>query len=63
IPPDVSSLQELKASMLMSPFPPDRLFLHRKKALKDSVGVKNLRLSITPGFKSARIDEPNWTVY
>ncbi len=63
IPAEISNLQELKASLLISPFPPDRLFLHRKKAIKESIGVRKLKVSVLPYFKEARINDTNWTVY
>ncbi|MBX9668491.1 MAG: hypothetical protein K2X93_12775 [Candidatus Obscuribacterales bacterium] len=44
IPDEVGS-QELTAAISIAPFPADRLFLHRKEALRDSVKVRNVELT------------------
>lgn len=44
IPDEVAS-EDLTAAISIAPFPADRLFLHRKEALRDSVKVRNVELT------------------
>lgn len=44
IPEEVATARDITVSVLCSPFAADRLFLHRKNALRDSVKVRNVSL-------------------
>lgn len=44
VPEEVATARDITVSVLCSPFAADRLFLHRKNALRDSVKVRNVSL-------------------
>ncbi len=46
LPSNTADWQNLTAHVLLSPYPGDRLYLHRKEALKDSIFVRNLKIEI-----------------
>lgn len=50
IPEDISKQADTTASIMVSPFSADRLFLHHKEALRDTVKVRNVELRYLPHF-------------
>jgi hypothetical protein len=44
VPESFRNARDLKATVMISPFAADRLFLHRKNALRDNLKVRNLSL-------------------
>jgi 4-amino-4-deoxy-L-arabinose transferase-like glycosyltransferase len=48
LPSDLSDWKNLKAHLLFSPYPVDRLYLHRREALRDSLEVRGLTIEIMP---------------
>jgi hypothetical protein len=50
LPANTKAWRELTAHLLLSPYPSDRLYLHRQEALKDVIYVKDLKLEILPPF-------------
>jgi len=48
LPSNTDGWQNLRAHLLLSPYPGDRLYLHHKEALKDSIFVRKLKIEILP---------------
>jgi hypothetical protein len=48
LPAETRTWKHLAAHLLLSPYPGDRLYMHRKEALKDSIFVRNLKIEILP---------------
>lgn len=46
VPEAIQNARDVTASIMISPFAADRLFLHRKNALRDTVKVRNLSLRV-----------------
>lgn len=52
IPANISKQPNTTASVMVSPFSADRLFLHHKEALRDSVRIRNVELLYYPNVAS-----------
>lgn len=50
LPEDISKSSNTTAKIMVSPFSADRLFLHHKEALRDSVRVRNVELRYFPNY-------------
>jgi 4-amino-4-deoxy-L-arabinose transferase-like glycosyltransferase len=46
LPPDSDKWQHVTVKLLFAPFPADRLFLHKKQALKDRLDVREVQVSV-----------------
>lgn len=67
LPPGTEGWTDVKASILISPFPADRLYLHRKQALADSATIRDIKVQILPGSilpaAAPAKDAVNWTYF
>jgi len=48
LPAKVDDWKVLRTHLMLSPFPSDKLYLHRKEALRDSINIRNLKIEILP---------------
>ncbi|MBS1990228.1 MAG: hypothetical protein JSS86_03580 [Cyanobacteria bacterium SZAS LIN-2] len=48
LPAKADGWKTLRAHLLLSPFPGDRLYLHQKEALRDKIEVRDIKIEILP---------------
>lgn len=63
IPDDMLALTDLSASVMVLPFPPDKIFLHHDRTKRDIVFVRNLSLTLLDAVDVPEPQDCDWLFY